>query len=343
MDTIDYSSFLENKVFLRRYLQANVNWKFSNLKGERGFMRIFKLPFALIAKKYFLHNYFKNRVKNGFVDIPYLELVLTTKCNMRCESCNNLMQYFSSSNYYMTTLDGIKESLEILLKRVDSIQRLRIIGGEPLLFKELPELITYLDSCEKIVGFDIVTNATIDFSETLLERIKKAKRLKKVSISDYSKSPNLKIPFKGREITQKLKSIGVRYAINTGDSWYDVGKIYKRNRTQEELQKNFRSCGMECVSLISAIKENSKIPKGAIFVCPVGSSLSQLRGTDEFQGDFIDLSKSSSKDFFEFYVKDFFLACDYCQDWSLPKKSIPIAIQTKKVLGIDNNVLEESN
>lgn len=30
-------------------------------------------------------------------------------------------------------------------------------------------------------------------------------------------------------------------------------------------------------------------PKGAIFVCPVSSSLSRLKGLEEFSGDFINL------------------------------------------------------
>lgn len=88
----------------------------------------------------------------GVIDIPYLELVLTTKCTMRCESCNNLIQYFSPSNQYTCTLEGIKKSLELLLSKVDSIARVRIIGGEPLLFKDLPKLIDYLN-CQK--NFDI--------------------------------------------------------------------------------------------------------------------------------------------------------------------------------------------
>ncbi|EOH9414444.1 hypothetical protein ACMEGU_001237 [Campylobacter jejuni] len=145
---LNTTKLLENKLFQERYIKPNINWYFSYLNRKRGFSRIYKVPYAALMKKFFLQKYFEKRVRKGVIDIPYLELVLTTKCTMRCESCNNLMQYFSPSNQYTCTLEGIKKSLEILLSKVDSIARIRIIGGEPLLFKDLPKLIDYLN-CQK--------------------------------------------------------------------------------------------------------------------------------------------------------------------------------------------------
>ncbi|MCR2074643.1 hypothetical protein [Campylobacter lari] len=69
--------------------------------------------------------------------------------------------------------------MELLLSKVDSIARVRIIGGEPLLFKDLPQLIDYLDAQKKILTFDILTNATIDFKEDLILRFKKSKKARK--------------------------------------------------------------------------------------------------------------------------------------------------------------------
>ncbi len=209
------------------------------------------------------------------------------------------MQYFSSKNQYTCTLDGILESLDCLLKNVGSIQRLRIIGGEPLMFKDLPQLVAELEQRKKVRSFDILTNVAIDFKEDLLQAIKKAKKFRKVSIFDYSAS------------------------FLTGGIWYKVEKVYKRNRTKEEIVANFHACGMSCVSLMSGdTRENvrtneSKASAGrrAIFVCPVASSLSKLKGIDEFSGDYIALENGNLRDrILAFYAQDFFKACDYCQD-----------------------------
>lgn len=197
---------------------------------------------------------------------------------MRCESCNNLMQYFSPSNQYTCSLEGIINSLETLLSKVDRIIRVRIMGGEPLLFKDLPKLIDYLEDKKQILTFDILTNATIDFKDELVGRFKKSKKARKISISDYRSSPNLKVPLKQDSIIKKLKENNIAYSYNTIGYWYDIDKIYKRGRSKEEIIKNYHNCRMSCVSLMSqeGLKDISLAPKGAIFVCPIASSLSRL-------------------------------------------------------------------
>lgn len=204
--------YLENSVFNARYIEPNISWYVSYFRGNRGIARVWREPISWILKKFFLKSYFQKRVTQGKVDIPYLELVLTTKCTLRCESCNNLMQYFSPKNQYTCTLEGILESLDCLLENIESIQRLRIIGGEPLMFKELPQLVVALEQRKKIRSFDILTNATIDFKEELLQELKKAKKLRKISISDYSTSPNLKIPLKQENIFKALRTYGISYS-----------------------------------------------------------------------------------------------------------------------------------
>lgn len=346
----NYQKYLENPTFIRRYLKANINKYSRFLRGERNLARIYKLPIAFFAEKFFLENYFKKRILKGKIDIPYLELVLTTKCTMRCVSCMDLMQYFPPNNQYSATFKGIKESIETLLAKIDTISHLRIIGGEPLLFKELPKLVQYLGTKKQILTLNIITNGTIELKEELLLSLKAIKKKIKVSISDYSYSPNLKVPLKHEQIFTSLKKYKIPYQFLKGSkeaTWQEPGKIYKRNRTKEENILNFKACGMPCVSLMSAegirdnegkTKENAHVlaKSGAIFVCPVASSLSRLKGLEEFNGDFIDLQEDKSR-FFDFYAQDFFKACDYCHDYTKERGVVPVAIQTKEILELKPN------
>lgn len=76
--------------------------------------------------------------------------------------------------------------------------------------------------------------------------------------------------------------------------------------------------------------------KGQIFICPIASSLSRLRGLDEFRGDFIALDSTLTKrKILAFYAQDFYKACDYCHDMWAQKRTIPVAIQTKEVLRLE--------
>ncbi|EAJ6177577.1 4Fe-4S cluster-binding domain-containing protein [Campylobacter lari] len=338
---IDKKQLLENELFQKRYIKPNISWYFSYLNGKRGFGRIFKVPYAALMKKFYLKKYFEKRVLEGKVDIPYLELVLTTRCTLRCESCNNLMQYFSPSNQYTCTFEGLKNSLDLLLSKIDSIGRVRIIGGEPLLFKDLPQLIDYLDVQKKILTFSLVTNATIDFKDEFMKKLKKSNKVRKITISDYKRSPNLKIPLKQESILRKLKENKIPFSMDSSgenSTWSDPEKIYKRGRSKEDIIKNYRNCQMPCVSLMTSegLENKQLAPKGAIFVCPISSSLSRLKGLEEFDGDFLNLEDSKER-FFEFYSQDFYKSCDYCRDYSKPAKQIAVAIQTDKVLKLEKD------
>lgn len=193
------------------------------------------------------------RYKIGKVDIPYFELVLTTRCTMRCESCNNLMQYFDSKNAYTCSVDKISETLEILCRVVDSVAYVRLIGGEPLLFKDIARVVEVLERKPKIKTFDIVTNGTIKPSPALLEVLAHSYK-SWVSISDYTSSPNLTTKLHIDTIAQTLSKHHIPYHINWQDSnasWWDPGRIYKRNRDKEGIINNFKACLMPCVSVMS--------------------------------------------------------------------------------------------
>lgn len=304
-----------------------------------------------IAMK-FIRSYYKKRVKLGKVDIPYIELVLTTKCTLRCESCNNLMQYFDSKNQYTCTYEGIKQSLDKFFAAIDSIHSVRIIGGEPLLFKDLDKVITYLGRERKVRSFNIVTNGTRIFNDKSLAALKACPNAI-VCISDYSRSPNLKVPLKQESLIDQLKTHKIPYYViwtDKNSSWWNPGKIYKRGRTNEDIIRNFKACMMPCVSLMSSEgirrdstketieSETSIAPDGALFICPIASSLSRLKGLREFQGDFINLSDSNLRQrIVDFYAQDFFKACDYCHDMWLEKEHIPIAVQTDSILKLEPN------
>lgn len=56
---------------------------------------------------------------------------------------------------------------------------------------------------------------------------------------------------------------------------------------------------------------------------PYISSLSRLKGLEEFYGDFLNLEDSKEM-FFEFYSQDFYKSCDYCRDFSQPIKKFQL-------------------
>ena len=129
-------------MFYERYIMRNARPLYSsllglnskpNLVGRTRLLRwMVKIPLGLYCTLYFIV-----RFLCGKVDMPKFEIVVTTKCTLRCEACANLMQYFDKDTHYTCTLSGIVASLEALFKIVGSVQTVNVLGGEPLLHKGL--------------------------------------------------------------------------------------------------------------------------------------------------------------------------------------------------------------
>ena len=211
------------------------------------------LRYKLFKNKYIGKPYIFYRLWRNKIDIPMFELVLTTRCTLNCESCNNLMQYFSTKTAYTCSLDGIIKTLDTLFKNVASIRQINILGGEPLIFKELDQVIDYLNKEDKVKSFNLVTNATIKPKEKLLKALFNARHKSFVNISDYSKTPNIHVKIQRDEIINILKENQIQYFVRWEDdsSWTEPGKIYKRGRDKAGIIKNFKSCLMPCVSVMS--------------------------------------------------------------------------------------------
>ena len=244
------------------------------------------------------------------------------------------MPYFNASSHFVTDIESIKQDIEALLAGISTLGSIHIIGGEPLLFKELPQVMHYLASKKQIKAIELITNATIPFSKDLLESLCYKKT--RVIISDYSANVELKPILRQEVIIKSLQQKGVKYIFwHSNSAWRDIGTIYKRNRDEQDIVRNFIACDIPCVSLLC--KDNTKESISTISVCAIASGLIKLRSTQEFEGDFVRLdSVQLSSDILRFYAQDFFKACDYCPNKWEESKPIPVALQTKKTLKLEN-------
>ena len=66
-----------------------------------------------------------------------VDVVITTKCSMNCESCANLMQYYVNAK---NTDEAVLEAVKNLSENVDHVSEYRVIGGEPLMNKKWAEI-----------------------------------------------------------------------------------------------------------------------------------------------------------------------------------------------------------
>ena len=74
-----------------------------------------------------MHNTFLSN--NNSLCIRSVDLMITEKCTLKCKDCANLMQFYESP--INIDLKEVQLILDNLLKKLDLLYEVRLIGGEP--------------------------------------------------------------------------------------------------------------------------------------------------------------------------------------------------------------------
>ena len=182
-----------SKSFFNRYFELNaINrlgnelYRFMNFK-EGKFINPMK-------KQQYIEEYVKEEIDNFFnkneLNIPQIEFCLTTQCTLKCKDCCALMPPFNKRGHIKMSVEEFKKTLDQLLDNVNSIRKLIVLGGEPLLRKELPELLEYAALKDKVIQIAIVSNGTMIPNEELVEVLKKYNKIN-FYMSNYNGNPEI--------------------------------------------------------------------------------------------------------------------------------------------------------
>lgn len=229
-----------------------------------------------------------------------LDIVVTEKCSLKCEKCSNLMQYYESPQN-LNVFD-IKESLDKMLRVVDCIYELRLLGGEPFMNPDLYKFIDWYKDNPKIKQIVILTNATIFPESEKLEKLKNPKV--KIWVSDYGKlSPKL------CDWMRWCESNEIECLYHRFDNWHDCGNLEKHGYSLNEIKYIYETC--ECRQLPTLLK-------GKLFNCPYAANAVNLGALseEEAERDVLDIdgaevSNQMIKAFL--FDRDYLMSCDFCR------------------------------
>lgn len=226
-----------------------------------------------------------------------LDIMITTKCSLKCESCANLMQYYIAAK---NTDHEILSAIEILNENVDAISEFRIIGGEPLMNKGWAHIVNGIIEKDAERKIFIYTNGTIAPKDEQLETF----HGKNVNfyITDYGKlSRNI------NKLTENLTKYDISYSRKPANNWVDCSSIRQHKRTVSELKEVFKEC---------CAKQLYTLLNGRLYTCPFIANAANLNAIPDNRADYIDLfSKTHDlKQKIRKLVKmeNFFPACDFC-------------------------------
>ena len=172
---------------------------------------------------------------------------ITTICNLSCEFCHRSRDF-----NYGPSLDEIK-AVSKVLKELE-ISSIIISGGEPLLRKDIFEIIEYLNN--ENFEIDLCTNATLIDYDTAYRL---SKVLKEISLSIDSFDTKIHDQLRGEEgaLEQKLK--GVQNLINNGIEIHSISLLNEDNLEDiENMVKFLKDIGIKSISFIGEIPIGAK-------------------------------------------------------------------------------------
>lgn len=252
----------------------------------------------------------------GIKILPYLELVITEKCSLKCKNCANLMQYYKNPAH--ENLNKQIKALKNIIKCYDQINILRLIGGEPLLNRQICSYIKKIFGSQlknKIKAVEIITNGTAVPDKQLVSLMKKHKIV--FTVSDYKlKASRLDII-----VRQSLKE-EYFLAVAAG-AWIKCGPI--KDRGEKTAVLNFINC---------FIKNFNTVKNGRFYICPFAAHALSLQAVPSSFDESVNLinNKKILKDLDFLKSKKYLKVCRYCHIENMKMKSAKPAEQIKHAL-----------
>jgi len=291
---------------------------FSKVENRFSINRLATLAEQLIAavETYIL----RNSIRSG-VRINSLDVVLTQRCTLKCEDCSNLMQYYQKPKEIEKS--QILDSLQCLVGQLDYVHEFRIIGGEPLLHKQLVEIVSFIARNFEYGYIVIYTNGTLLPSISDVKHLSTIKGLS-FKISDYG----LDLSRRCTELEEMLKAYDILTIRESITEWQDSGTIVSHNRGDRELAEVFgQCCVQDCYTLMGKY----------LYICPFSANLYELDKEKYFFIErlairsLIDLDKSVARRVLMDFLGShkYLMACNFCngRDHNVPK--VQAAVQRR--------------
>lgn len=215
------------------------------------------------------------------VVLSQMSSAITSKCTLNCEHCNVFMPYYKE--HYETTTEELLRDMRLLFRRVDYLTSYFIFGGEPLLNKNLPEmLVKVFDEFHDRIGYmQIITNGTVVPSHELLDACKYSDT--KIRVSDYTKQ----VPYQKKlaEVKKRLNEFGVDWSMGVYDIWRSLkfpAEIKTIAKNADEARKHMLECSIGC----------HIVGNGRLYYCGALCSADRCNLWKLREGDYVDLGKS---------------------------------------------------
>ena len=243
-------------------------------------------------------------------------VVITTNCSLNCKYCGNYQPYIKNKQH--KDIDEIKKDIDIFFSCFDRVKHFSLSGGEPLLNKNIGEIIEYIfDKYDKkIFRFEIPTNGSVVPSKELFDILKNDKIY--LICGNYTKNaPHIIDSY--NKLIEKCKELSINYETPDNNNMvffksFPPKEDYSKY-TEEQLRYRYAKC--------KSIYSGQEIINGKLYSCCLSANADTANLIKSCDYDVLDLNKYyaggggySKNELIEFRLdyceKGYLEFCKYC-------------------------------
>jgi hypothetical protein len=229
------------------------------------------------------------------------------------------MQYYSKP--VDEDFEQVTASLDIFMNTVDYVYEVRLIGGEPMLYKKIDLIIKQLLTYKNFEKINIYTNGTIVLKDEKMKVFQNEKIM--FEISDYGKiSRNVS------KLEGTLSRMNIPFITHRVTTWQDCAKMKSFDRTESVNKSIFGNC---CEN------QGLTMLHGKLYLCPFSAHATNLKGIPYAPRDIIDIGNKNREVLKEeisklYFETEYLEACKSCNGRDHNVAKVDAAIQTKETL-----------
>lgn len=239
-------------------------------------------------------------IKNSDFVLPYIEMRITTRCNMKCKNCGHLIPCYGS-NARDLSFEDFKKNFDNLINAVSYIKVLSLVGGETLLSENLFKIVEYVLNCDKVGEIRLVSNGKRIPSEELLKLLSNTRVCIHFSQCDQNMD-NYPI----------IKQLCKEHNVNTffyhdeNRFWYNYGEV----KNYHHMRISMIGMSYNCFFGIAKQYNNGKL-----FLCPRISNAYELGLIELPDSDIFEITddvETSRRNIISFFQKSYCHGCKFC-------------------------------
>ncbi len=179
------------------------------------------------------------------IHVKNATILISLVCNLNCKLCAVSAPYRKDNKF--ETVGELIGYIDKFFSIVDYVDKFAVTGGEPLVFKELPEFLSELLKYSEHYGkLEIHTNGVLLPSTKLLEKIKSyGKKFDRVLIDNYGTD----LSVNAVRVAEILKENNIPYSLRDYYSenahcggWVDFGDLSQKINSDEKSEKMYSLC-----------------------------------------------------------------------------------------------------